>query len=227
MKSAIKIFFLSIVIVSALQSCRKAGGNYPGDEYTYDMIHSKAYETYSLNPELKDSVSALLPVAGTVPYTGNAITGEYDAAKGEMNLPYQYLNTPDDYERAGIEIKSMLNITPEILAEGKHYFDIYCAVCHGANGDGKGYIVTEGKYTAVPPSYFADGYINMSDGKMFHSLTYGKGAMQSYAYALSKEERWKVIAYINQLQDNYAAENKITIPAVADSIQTAKNNINN
>jgi hypothetical protein len=47
----------------------------------------------------------------------------------------------------------------------------------------------------------------MPDGKMFHSITYGKNAMQSYTYALSKSERWEVIAYINSLQDAYLAQN--------------------
>jgi mono/diheme cytochrome c family protein len=217
MKSVTKIFFLSVVMVIALQSCKKAGGNYPGDEFTYDMIHSKAYETYSLNPDMKDSMTAMLPVLGTVPYTGNPMTGEYDAAKGEMNLPYQY--KLEDYEKAGLEVKNPLTITDKVIAEGEHYYNIYCAVCHGTSGDGKGFIVTEGKYTAAPPNYFADDYINMSDGKMFHSITYGKGAMQSYAYALSKEERWKVITYINKMQDGYAAANKLTITAAVDTTQ--------
>lgn len=201
----------------ALASCRKAGGNYPGDEYTYDMIHSKAYETYYLNPVMKDSVGALLPAEGTVPYTGNPFTGANDSAKADMNLPYAYKNTPEDYERAGLEVKSPLTVTPEVLSRGKHYFDIYCAVCHGTAGDGKGYIVTEGKYQAVPPTYFDNERLALPDGKIFHVITYGKGAMQSYAFALSKEERWKVVAYINSLQDAYTAANNITVASVAST----------
>lgn len=219
MKSVIKIFSFLIAVATVLQACKKADGNYPGVEYTYDMIHSKAYETYSLNPELKDSMTALLPAPGTVPYTGNPMTGAYDPQKGEVNLPYTY--KLEDYEKAGAEVKNPLTVTEQVLAEGKHNYMIYCAVCHGETGDGKGFIVTEGKYTAAPPSYFADGYINMPDGKIFHSITYGKGAMQSYAYALNKEDRWKVISYINKMQDEYAAVNKITItPATADTTKT-------
>jgi mono/diheme cytochrome c family protein len=173
------------------------------------MISSRAYETYSLMPELPDSMSAMLPVQGTVPYVGNAIAGTTgDSVSRSINLPYAYANTPEDYERAGIELQSPLNQKdPKIIADGQYLFNIYCAICHGTAGDGKGFIVTEGKYKAVPPSYFAAGYIDMPDGKMFHSVTYGKNAMQSYAYALSKEERWKVIAYINSMQDTWTAEN--------------------
>jgi mono/diheme cytochrome c family protein len=180
-------------------------------------MHSKAFETYSLNPELKDSMTALLPAAGTVPYTGNPMTGDYDYKKAVINLPYQLKNTPEDYERSATEVMSPLTVNETVLAQGKKYYTIYCQICHGEAGDGKGYIVTEGKYTAAPPSYFADGYIDMPDGKMFHSITYGKGAMQSYAYALSKEERWQVIAYINKLQNDYANKNNMTITSVADT----------
>lgn len=47
-------------------------------------------------------------------------------------------------------------------------------MCHGAAGDGKGFIVTEGKYTAAPPSYFDPLIMALPEGKMFHSVTYGK-----------------------------------------------------
>jgi len=35
---------------------------------------------------------------------------------------------------------------------------------------------------------------------MFHTLTYGKGAMGSHASQLTKAERWKVVAYVKHLQ---------------------------
>lgn len=220
MKRTVIIFCFVFSFIPLVQSCRQAEGDYPGDEYTFDMIESKAYETYALNPLLEDSMGAMLPVKGTVPYTGDAISGNYNAADGEINLPYQYQNTTEDYERAGLELVNPLPANSENIAAGQHYFDIYCAICHGMEGDGKGTIVSNGKYTAAPPSYFADGYIDMPDGKMFHSMTYGKGAMQSYAYALSKKERWEVITYINSLQQTYLAKNNITISAnVQDSVK--------
>jgi hypothetical protein len=41
----------------------------------------------------------------------------------------------------------------------------------------------------------------MKDGQMFHLLTLGQGQnMASYAAQLSEKERWLVIAYIRDLQ---------------------------
>lgn len=208
-RNNLKIFLIASVITMGFSACKKASGDYPGDQYTFDMISSRAYETYSLMPELPDSMSALLPVSGTVPYVGNAIGGhDGDSLSMAINLPYAYANTLEDYERAGLELKNPLNDKdPNVIAQGMHFFNIYCAVCHGAEGNGKGFIVTEGKYKAAPPSYYAAGYIDMPDGKMFHSITYGKNAMQPYSYALSKKERWEVVAYINSMQDAYLAKN--------------------
>ncbi len=216
-------YFKLIVLIAAvpfiISACKKAEGDYPGNQYTYDMISSRAYETYSLNTELRDSMSAIPPVPGTVPYLGDAISGRTgDSLKMAMNLPYTIPNTVEGYEQAGIQIKNPITADNKnnVLKEGERFFMIYCSICHGTAGDGKGYIVTEGKYTAPPPSYFDATLMALSEGKMFHSITYGKGAMQSYAYALSKEERWKVITYIKQLQANNVSN------MVSDSTSTTQ-----
>ena len=216
-----KLFITVIAAVSLMalmQSCKKASGDYPGDSYTWDMMYSRAYEPYAPNPLMKDSMGAILPVNGTVPFSGNPMTGNVDAAKAEMNLPYEYANTLEDYERAGLELVNPVAATEENIARGKYVFEIYCAVCHGTAGNGQGNIVTSGKYKAAPPNYFDSLYMAMPDGKMFHSITYGKNAMGSYAYALSKEDRWKVIQYINKLQNDYAIAN-----AMPASASTASN----
>ena len=137
---------------------------------------------------------------------------------GNVQLPYEYENTVEDYERSALEVISPIKPTPENIATGKVLYTNMCAICHGENGNGKGYIVTAGKYTAAPPSYFDPGYIDMPDGKMFHSITYGKNAMGSYAYALNKLERWQIISYINSLQNEWLAENT---EAAVEAVVTA------
>jgi mono/diheme cytochrome c family protein len=42
--------------------------------------------------------------------------------------------------------------------------------------------------------------LNMSEGTMFHSVTYGKNTMGSYASQMSTKQRWEVIAYIKSKQ---------------------------
>ena len=40
----------------------------------------------------------------------------------------------------------------------------------------------------------------MAEGTMFHSITYGKNMMGSYASQLSTTQRWMVIHYIKEKQ---------------------------
>ncbi len=40
----------------------------------------------------------------------------------------------------------------------------------------------------------------LPEGTMFHSVTYGKGQMGSYASQLSTKQRWMIISYIKGKQ---------------------------
>ena len=65
----------------------------------------------------------------------------------------------------------------------------------------------------------ADDMKTMAEGTMFHSVTYGKNLMGSYASQLSTEQRWMIIHYIKEKQ----AASVSAMPAPAnDSIKTVK-----
>jgi hypothetical protein len=58
--------------------------------------------------------------------------------------------------------------------------------------------------------------VKMTDGMMFHSITYGKGLMGSYASQVTRAQRWMIIKYIRTLQP------KSTVAKGADSVSMAK-----
>jgi hypothetical protein len=58
----------------------------------------------------------------------------------------------------------------------------------------------------------------LPDGKYFHSITYGKGAMGSYASQLNTTQRWMVIKYI-RLKQGPPAET--TTPTTSTTTTTA------
>ena len=92
-----------------------------------------------------------------------------------------------------------LPITPELLAEGRGRFAIYCAVCHGAGGFG-GSIVAANMGARRPPSLRTAELRARPAGYVFSVVTQGKGRMPSYAWALSVRQRWAVVAYLGALQ---------------------------
>lgn len=186
LKHIIRTSILTLAVAAVVTSCDKSP-EHPGYIYFPDMTYSQAYETMTPNELLADSQTQQLAVYGAIP-------------RGFQ--PFHYENNISDYARSAEELTNPLESTEEQATEGKYFYDIYCAICHGEEGEGNGHIVTLEKFPA-PPSYFNDYMLSLEDGKMFYSIHYGKGLMGSYASQLTQEERWKVIVYINQLQDEY------------------------
>ncbi len=121
------------------------------------------------------------------------------------NVPYYYKDTEEERVRASAQIISNpFPITAAGLAHGKELYDIYCGICHGANGDGAGYLVsdenTKAVYPAQPANFLQDTFLHSSNGRFYHGIMFGKNVMGSYADKLSYEERWQVIHYIRALQ---------------------------
>lgn len=88
--------------------------------------------------------------------------------------------------------------TEEQLLLGQEQFDIYCAPCHGPEGDGDGLVVQNG--FPVPPSFHSERLRQAPAGHFFDVISNGYGDMYSYADRVQPEERWAIIAYIRALQ---------------------------
>ena len=177
---------VAVVAVISISSCQEEGGLAP--EYMPDMYRSPSIETYVDYGEVRGGLTdekmvntsnARQPVAGTIP-------------RGYM--PYAYKNTPEDYELAGQNLKNPIVFTDEVLNDGKELFGMFCVHCHGDKGQGDGTLVQRDKFPPIPTK-FAPG-LAISEGKMFHTITYGKGLMGAHASQLNQEERWKLVHYI-------------------------------
>ena len=94
------------------------------------------------------------------------------------------------------------------MLEGKHFFKVFCAPCHGEKGDGQGHIVKLDKGISGVPAYHGADAVSsrggamatMPAGKIYHTITYGLNAMGSHASQLTPTERWKVVLYVQELQ---------------------------
>ncbi|HEY2573295.1 MAG TPA: cytochrome c [Verrucomicrobiaceae bacterium] len=89
-------------------------------------------------------------------------------------------------------------LTRELLQRGRERFDIYCAVCHGRTGEGRGMIVQRG--FPQPPSYATARLRDAPLGYFYHVMTQGYGLMYSYADRVEPADRWAIAAYIRVLQ---------------------------
>ena len=191
------------VLLNMLTAC---GGDplQPGHEYMPDMYRSKSYETYTENHVFSNGIEAQQPVEGTVP-------------RGYELYPYK--NTPEGYEKAGAELKNPLLFNESNTSSGKELYTNFCIHCHGESGKGDGKVATNPKFPGPPPAFDGPQLSGLSEGKMFHTITYGKGNMGSHASQLTKEERWKIICYIQKLQGKQFAS---VVAGSIDSLTTNK-----
>lgn len=185
MKSLLKISLVLGLIIS-LSSCKDNGS--PNYQYMPNMYVSVAYETYSESNAF-NSPYGLKGKEGQLPPVGTIKRGY---------VPYEYPNTPEALIAVkAANLKSPLDSTQVDMKKAQDLFEIYCAVCHGNAGDGKGKLVKQEKFLGVPN--YKDRVIN--EGSIFHVITYGLNAMGSHANQLSSDERWLVAKYVMQLKN--------------------------
>lgn len=197
-------FVLCTLCLVLNTSCDKKDKNSPGVELFPDMYRSPSLEVYNGNSFFDDSLASRRPVAGTIPMTGY--------------IPYPYANDTTGYSAAGRYLKNPIALTPEVLVQGEVLYGKFCVHCHGTEGKGDGTIVANGKFPGAPPSY-SGALKNLPEGKIFHTLMYGKGLMGSHASQLSQEERWALVHYVQKLQklgEPVAAMDSTAVVAVAE-----------
>ena len=194
-------FVIIIAVVTLLDSCGNKRD--PGWIYMPDMTYSRAYEAYAPNNLAKENINYLpWPVEGTI-------------RRGDL-FPYPLPNDTNGY-RLSAQIKDPLPpLDSTDLKEAQRLFNINCAICHGEQMNAQGPLATGGKVPAVANLTLSQ-YVKMPVGTMFHSVTYGKGNMGSYASQLTRKQRWIVIQYVKKHQLGEAAGS-----SSSDSTATAK-----
>ncbi len=202
-----RIYNLGIVLagVVVLSSCA-ADGDYPGLEYAPQMYHSTPYEPlsqiqeedagswldsnpedehgefYNSNPYNEYNMTMRKPPENTVRRSGY--------------LPYRI--PKDSLEMAATLMENPLDSTKEVLAEGKVLYTRYCIHCHGSKGMGDGKV---GQVYKGVTAYNSRAVKDKPGGHIFHVITHGKGRMGAHGSQVSVEDRWKIVRYVQTLQN--------------------------
>ncbi|MDE0790907.1 MAG: c-type cytochrome [Flavobacteriales bacterium] len=180
-----KTAIFSLVIASVLMSCRSEKGQ-PGYTFMDDMYSSPALRTHEAAANTPQGTSALLPVEGTIP---------------RGHVTYDLANSTEGYESSKTNSHVPANFADMDPAEGKVLYNIFCASCHGAKGDGEGILVQREKILGIP-GYDEVRLPEITPGSIYHVIMHGKNNMGSHASQLTYSERWKIISYVMQLRAN-------------------------
>jgi mono/diheme cytochrome c family protein len=175
------VYFALVGLV--LVSCDRTR-NDKGYEYFPDMAHGRDYKTYSENPAMEDGRTMRKPVEGTVP---------------RHMQPYPYSADFEGRDLAGKNLRNPLEINVENITEGKRLYDIFCAQCHGTEGDGQGWLHTSGKYIIPPTNLMEDRILDQPSGEIYHVISAGWGVMGEHGSLLLPEQRWQIVAFIEEI----------------------------
>lgn len=88
------------------------------------------------------------------------------------------------------------------LVNGRMYFQINCAVCHGLAGEGDGTVT---KFGMPGISLVNDVTKGRTDGYIWGMIRNGRGLMPSYN-RIDEMDRWDVVNYVRGLQGRLSAE---------------------
>jgi mono/diheme cytochrome c family protein len=227
MKHDLSNILLALAIAGAsagtLAGCRGDREDAPPREFFPDLDNQLKWTPQSRSEFFADGRTMRGQVAGAVAFGPHA----FNPADQQGEWAKTYASKRDDLLKADPAIFQGLDadgkavraipfpVTMEFIKQGQEKFNIFCAVCHGYLGDGKGQVglkwatpvanLHDPKYKKPDPNTPGGGDL-YTDGHIFRVGMFGlydvsgNQKMPGYAHGMSAKDGWAVVAYIRALQ---------------------------
>jgi len=115
-----------------------------------------------------------------------------------------YYNTGRFGDYWGDGFPEQVEMNEAFVRRGEERYGIYCVVCHGPSGDGKGVTSNFGVLNIanfhLPQFADASNAQYRTNGNIFKTITHGQGLMGAYGANVAVRDRWAIVAYIRALQ---------------------------
>ena len=134
-------------------------------------------------PSVKSQESEVELPVGSVPSDG-----------GELDGPADLPELVRARLKAGEQLSDPLPADDADDKRGAEKYETYCLVCHGSAGAGDGSVGQ--KYNPQPMDLTLPYVQNQPDGQIYYTITHGGVVMPSYRFALSQEDRWRIVRYL-------------------------------
>lgn len=194
MRYFLTIFAIAVVLVVAIAGTRGSLSRRTPIEVFPDMDRQPKLRPMTPNGFFANGRSSQLNLPGTI-----ARSTPLETAAG---LVYPYEDAPANTGfvtgTTNFVALNPLTVDLELMQRGRQRYTINCTPCHGALGDGNG--ITKKYGMAVVGNLHDKRMVEMPDGEIFNTLSYGKGLMQGYAGQIETRDRWAIIAYVRALQ---------------------------
>lgn len=214
MRYFLLIFVVACASIVGILGFQGSHTQRPPFELFPDMVRQNKVRPQTPSDFFANGESSRLIPEGAVPHSAPyVIAGEKLMVNGKPVYPYEDspVNTGRIPGTTNFIANNPIPLTRQLLDRGEQRFKINCMPCHGPAGDGKG--ITS-KYNMFSMANFHDQrLINMADGEIFNTITYGKNLMGSYGANVTVEDRWAIIYYIRALQRSQLASVEDVPPA--------------
>lgn len=198
------IFAGSVLSVSLLIGCTKAGVDNPGVEYAPQMYNSVAYEPLT---QIKDETQGMW-LSSREDGKGEYFNSNINNPHG-MNMREPAANTVPrnkqgylpyrlkafELEQAAL-VANPVESSESVLKQGEALYLQYCNACHGKGGQGDG---KAGEVIGGVANLTGGAYLTLPEGHIFHVITKGKGRMGAHGSQIPEESRWKIVHYVKQV----------------------------
>jgi mono/diheme cytochrome c family protein len=195
MRYFLAIFALCVLATVGILGFRGSHFRKPPLYIFPDMERQPKLRPQTANAFFDDGMSSRLPVAGTIARSQPVQVGD--------SLVYSWQDSPLTTGLAtgttNFVAVNPLPVTDELLQRGQQVFNINCAACHSKLGDGNG-TPKRINAMAVVANLHDKRIVELADGEIFNTVSYGKGLMLGYAANLPIQDRWAAIAYLRALQ---------------------------
>ena len=197
-------YIVALLGFVVLAGCRGTVSDKPPVHLNLNMDYMERYDPQEASRFFEDGRTMRPPVPGTI-------------ARGMLKADARFYQ---GVEADGSYVLDMpVPITEAFVERGRERYNIYCAVCHGRAGDGKGIVMTGG-YGFAQIGYHNDRLRGIENGYLYEVIANGIRTMPAYGQQIPVADRWAIVAYMRALQRSQnATEGDIPAGILAD-IQT-------
>lgn len=168
-----------------------------------DMDSQVSFKAQEENLAFADHRAMRLPVKGTV-------------ARGE-SFGDDHLYRGKIGEKWATGLPSGLVVDDEFMLRGRVRYEIYCAPCHGLNGEGNGPVAVRvasdpdlatnwTRPTNLVGSAGDEAPRKQPLGKIFSTITNGNRTMPPYRSQIPVSDRWAIVGYLRALQRSQVSQ---------------------
>jgi mono/diheme cytochrome c family protein len=185
MRYFLLVFALCVVTVVGIAGRRGSLSRRPPIELFPDMNRQPKLRPQTPDVFFADGRSSRLPVPGTIAQDDTHFE-DTPANTGHISGTTNFVQTIP------------VEVTAKLLARGQQRFNINCSPCHGMQADGNGVVKKLGLATVA--NLHDKRIVELPDGEIFNTITYGKNTMGPYGANVTIDDRWAIVAYLRALQ---------------------------